>query len=84
MRCVQLVDEGVLELNYMWLPTWIGQNSTLKKEIEVVLKGKILGRPATEEVLDEAAALVVSYLSNKYQIEGLFDYLDGLKFVQIK
>lgn len=83
MRCVQYIGNGVVELNYMWLPTWIGQNTALKAELEKKLKEDVVGRGVTEELLDDLHDAVINYLTEKYPIEGLFDYLDGLKFVEL-
>lgn len=84
MRLVHLTSPGRLELNFMWLPTWIGINKEAKEAIEAELSSKVAGMPATEENLDTINDQVLEVLSQKYdQIEGLRDYLDGLKFVKI-
>jgi hypothetical protein len=68
----------------MWLPTWIGINKAAKDAIESELKSKVAGMPATEDNLDVINELVLEVLEKKYdQVEGLRDYLDGLKFVKI-
>lgn len=83
MRVVVVTDPGVLELNFMWLPTWIGINGELKKEIEGALSDMLVGKAMTTPVLDEANDLVIQYLVKKFHnVVGLSDYLDGLKFVQ--
>jgi len=83
MRAVVETDPGVLELNFMWLPTWIGMNSGLKKEIEEYLGKIIVGREMTEAVLDEAHDLVVAFLMGRFpEIHGLPAFLDGLRKVQ--
>jgi hypothetical protein len=83
MRVVQLTAPGRLELNTMWLPTWLGINQTAVKDIEREFAPKVVGRAATEEELDKLNDEVLDILTAKYpQIEGLRDYLDGLKFVR--
>ncbi len=83
MRVVVITAPGVLELNYMWLPTWIGSNAMLKQQLEKELSGKIVGRPLTEAELDEINKEVISGIVELHpEIEGLDDYLDGLKFVK--
>jgi hypothetical protein len=83
MRCIQLIDGNVVELNYMWLPTWIGQNAKLKKEIEEALKSKIVGKDLSEDTLNEVHEMVLQYLVDRFPaIRGLYDYLDGLKFIE--
>lgn len=82
MRVVVAVDEGVLEVNWMWLPTFLGINSLLKAEIEKELKDKIVGRLMDDRTLDYAHDLVMEFLRTKYAaIQGLTDYLDALKYV---
>ena len=84
MRTVVVTGPGVVELAYTWLPTWIGINASLKKEIEAALAEGIVGRALTEEVLDQIHEEVVDFLAKRFPyIEGLRDYLDSLKFVQV-
>lgn len=82
MRTVVPTEDGILEVNYMWLPTFIGMNNQLKKEMEEAIKDKIEGKVLSEELLNEADNLVIEYLEKKFvTIEGLRDYLNGLKFI---
>lgn len=82
MRLVDRTGPGTLGLNYMWLPTWIGLNAQLVKEIEDAIAPEIVGSLLTEKTLDKADAAVLRFLTKKFpQIPGLFDYIDGLKYV---
>jgi hypothetical protein len=81
MRLVFVIGKSV-HLNYMWLPTWLGQNSRFKKEIESDLEAKIKGKELTELNLDVINDMVITYICMKFPIPGLLEYLDGLKFVQ--
>lgn len=85
MRFVHLTAPGTLELNYMWLPTWLGINQSALKAIKEALNTRVLsgGLTATEETLDELNELVINILVEKYGDVhvGLQDYLDGIKFV---
>ena len=83
MRFIHVVDRTV-ELNYMWLPTWLGQNMKFKREMEEALGSRIRGMELTEENLDKIQDMVLDYIVKKFPIPGLFDYLDGLKFVREK
>ena len=75
-------EPGVVELNYTWLPTWMGMNVTLKEEIDRAIGPHAVGRPLTESVLLELHDRAVAFLVQKYPgIEGLGDYLDSLKHV---
>jgi len=82
MRAVVLTDPGVLELNWMWLPTWIGMNYRLKERLDRLLAEEIEGKRATPEVLDGLNDQVLGILVQECPLPGLSDYLDGLKFVQ--
>ncbi len=83
MRAVVHVSEGVLELNYMWLPTAIGMNSLLKKEIEESLSKKLTGIVLDENSLDWAHNLVVEFLVKKFpELDGLERFLDGMKYLE--
>lgn len=82
MRAVVQTGPGKLELNYMWLPTFIGLSSRMKADLEERLSPELVSREMTDEVLDFAHDRVVEYLIEKFPIPGFRDYLDALKFVQ--
>lgn len=82
MRTIVLTDPGTLELNYMWLPTWIGLNSRLKQRIEREIAPLVEGRAITDEDLDRVNDAVINLLAKECPLPGLSDYLDGLKFIQ--
>lgn len=82
MRLVDRIGPGHIGLNYMWLPTWIGMNTALIKDIEAHLSTTLLGQALTEEVLESAHDEVIRYLAKRFPQGGLFEYLDGLKFVE--
>jgi len=82
MRLVDRTGPGTLGLNFMWLPTWVGMNTQLIKEIESAISVEIVGKPLDEGTLDAAHYAVLEFLGNKFpHIKGMFDYLDGVKFV---
>lgn len=83
MKIVIRTEPGVIEMNWMWLPTWIGMNQQLTRELNEELGKHIVGRELTEQTLDDIGELIVSYLEKRYpHLNGLRDYLDGLKFVE--
>lgn len=83
MRTVVRTADGVIELNYIWLPTWIGMNNKIKKELEDRLKDKIVGMPITESTMDDMNDMVIDELvAINPAVDGLRDYLDGLKYVK--
>lgn len=82
MRAVVATDSGVLEINWMWLPTFVGLNAALKAELEKELAAKLEGAELTEASLDRAHMLVVQYLEKKFPaLKGIENYLDALKYV---
>lgn len=82
MRLV-ISDGTSVGLNAMWLPTWIGSNAKLLKELETELSPLIVGQELTEKALDEINQLVLKYLTDKFKLPGLFRYLDALKFLEM-
>jgi hypothetical protein len=82
MRAVVATESGVLEVNWMWLPTFLGMNATLKAELEKELVSKIQGRELNDSALDAAHDLVVTFLEKKFSaIHGMDSYLDALKYI---
>ena len=84
MRAVAHVDQGVVEVNYMWLPTWIGLNSNLLTEIGKHMQDKAVGKELNDDTLNELHDAVVDFLCEKHPgIDGLKDHLDGLLKVSL-
>lgn len=84
MRAIVHSEEGVLSLNYLWLPTVIGMNTVLKQSLEKDLQEKLVGTQADETGLDQAHDIVVQYLCEKFPgVRGLRGYLDALKTVEL-
>lgn len=83
MRLIDRTAPGQLAINYMWLPTFIGMNSQLLSELESNLTAHVVGKPLTEELLDSAHSELLDLLVKKFPNQtGLFEYLDGIKFVE--
>lgn len=82
MRAVILTEEGVVELNWMWLPTWAGMDGVLKSQLEKEVRQELLGKEASKAVLDEVNERIIEKLARRVpHLKGVEDYLDGLKFV---
>lgn len=78
MQAVVLEEHGVMSLNYMWLPTWIGMNSMLVNELNALLSERLVGMPA-DDALTVGHMLVVDTLCKRYPlIKGMREYLDAL------
>lgn len=83
MRCIVVTDPGTVELNFMWLPTFIGMNSRMKMDLEAELAPKLVGMELTDDGLNAVHDLVLDAIVAKFPaIPGLRDYLDAMKFVQ--
>lgn len=83
MKLFVRTGPGTLSLNYMWLPTFVGMNGQLIKEIEEYVAPFLLGKELTDETLEQAGDAVISFLSSKFpHIKGIYEYLDGLKYVE--
>jgi hypothetical protein len=95
MKFVIHTNPGQLELNWTWLPTWIGMNESLIREIEEKLRIDVVGKELTKELLEWAHCRVITILTEKFPLQrglfdylkfplqrGLFDYLEGIKFVR--
>jgi hypothetical protein len=84
MHAVVHTARGVIELNWMWLPTWIGMNANIKKDVEKKLGDLIVGMEITHANLDTMHEMVVDEIvALNPSVEGLREYLDGLKYVRI-
>ena len=70
------------EVQWMWLPTFIGQNVALMKELELELNKTFQKRLATEATLNAVHVQIISWLDKKLHIPGLVEYLEGIKYVQ--
>ena len=81
MRAVVRTDPGKVELSFMWLPLFVGQDTSLKKEIEKVLSTEFQGKPLNDDTLDDRHERVLDIVCQKHKISGLRDYLDSLKYV---
>ncbi len=83
MRLLHRTGPGALGLNYMWLPTFVGMNTALIKRIEEHVSPLLVGQAITDELLEQADHLIIKFLENEFpNIRGIFDYLDGLKYVE--
>lgn len=79
MRVIQVAPDGAIELSWMWLPTFIGQNYQVTKELGDAWKDQYPeGLPNTSEGLDEMHFFTIKWLTEKFAIEGLAEYLSGI------
>ena len=84
MRTVVLTDEGVLELNWVWLPTFIGMDAAARRDLQAEVTKLFEGKQVTDSVLQDAHAFVVGFIKGRYpKIKGIDRYLDALKFIEL-
>lgn len=81
MRAVILTDPGVLELNWQWLPTWVGMNTALTQKIEREIAPLVQGKALTARELDDVSDKIINLIAEQCPLQGVRDYLDGLKFI---
>lgn len=83
MKIVQIAKDGALELNWMWLPTFIGQNHTICRQLgEVWRSWYPNGFPATEEDLVDIHDRTIDWFAEKFPIEGLGQYLHAIEYIE--
>jgi hypothetical protein len=73
---------GRVTLNFMFLPTFIGQNPIIQKELQKELAKMFAGKTVTPALLDEVHTWIIQWLQNKFQIAGLEKYLQAIEEVQ--
>lgn len=78
MRLIIRTREKELELNWMFLPTFMGMNVQLKRDIERSLE-KFRGRTVTDTLLDEMHEFVLGLLLAKFPLPGLEAYLRAME-----
>jgi hypothetical protein len=83
MRLVQFAKDGAVELNWMWLPTFIGQNQLVLRELGKAWTEKFKGQlELTEMSLDIIHEFTLDWLQEKFKIPGLRQYLSAIVDVQ--
>lgn len=81
------IAPGELQINYAWLPNWMGQNRLIVEELENNVLIPLVAENSTlnaDEACREGHIRVCEYLDKKYQalgLAGMFDFLDAVKFV---
>jgi len=83
MRVLQVADDGAIELRWMWLPTFIGQNHMVLKELGEAWKAQFpRGVENTEAALDAMHEFTIEWLCKKFALPGLKEYLKAIENVQ--
>lgn len=77
MLLVNQTSPGHFELNYMWLPTWLGMNAERKRQVEEHICAVFVGKEATPEDLHRE---VIDHLCQQFPlIDGLSAYLHAVE-----
>ena len=83
MRVIQVAKDGAIELSWMWLPTFIGQNYQVMKDLGKAWNSEFPdGVADTPTGLDEMHEFTIKWLSEKFSIAGLGAYLSAIANVK--
>lgn len=83
MRVIQVAKDGAIELSWMWLPTFIGQNYPILKELGKAWEAEFpQGVTYTPAGLDEMHKFTLQWLCEKFTIDGLYEYLKAIENVK--
>lgn len=84
MRLVVATDPGTVEINYTWLPTWIGMNEQLIRRLATRIRPMAINRPLDDETLALLEHTLIQLLVDEFPyIEGLGDLLRGIHNIKI-
>jgi len=86
MHLVTHPEPGVLDINFAWLPAFIGMNSAtlaaINSQVLVPFCERNVNKPLDEELLNALDREIITWLQTNYAtMTGLSDYLDALKYV---
>lgn len=84
MRIIHHARDGAIEVKWMWLPTFIGQNIMIMSQLKEFLSktfppGKV---EITEELLDDIHIQVIAWLVTRFPLPGMLEFLKGIEHVQ--
>lgn len=83
MRAVIAVEDGILELNFMWLPSCMGMNTVFQEAAVAHLSEQFVGRTLDDAALDEAHRSFVEFAQTCFPtFQNLDVYLNGLLQVE--
>jgi hypothetical protein len=73
---------GAVDLNFMWLPTFIGQNVVMLRELKRELEKEFLKEQLTEATLWAMHHKIIQWLEAKFPFEGIGKYLHAIEEVK--
>lgn len=71
-------EDDSISINWMWLPTWVGQNAELLNRIEEELFKEFEHADVTNEVLHKMHLFVCKKVSDEVKIGGLYEWLKDI------
>lgn len=84
MRLVVATDPGTVEINYTWLPTWIGLNQQLINRMAERIRPMAVDRPLDDPTLALLEVTLIQLLEDEFPyIEGLGDTLRSIHGISI-
>lgn len=88
MRLFVVAEPGRLELNYMWLPTWIGMNRVLTQSLDSEMSKLLVegNRSLTTEEsdMDFIDDFLIEALCRRFpSLTGLREHLRSLKGIDV-
>jgi hypothetical protein len=72
-------NPNIIELNWMWLPVFIGQNNSLLRALHHDLMAEFKEQEITPEILDQLHEYVIQWLCSRVPVKGLDLYLRGVE-----
>lgn len=83
MRVIQIAKDGAIELSWMWLPTFIGQNYPVLQALGVAWKERFPSGVTSDDAgLDEMHEFTIDWLCEKFSMQGLKEYLKAIENVK--
>lgn len=74
---------GVIEVNFSWMPYFMALDKTLQETIVEKLKKIAPGEQVTDELLFRLDAVIIETVNQRYpEFVGIGDYLKALKHVR--
>jgi hypothetical protein len=84
LRLVVATDPETVEINYTWLPTWLGLNEQLLRKLADRIRPVVVGRPLDDATLALAECTLIMLLMDEFSyIEGLEEVLRSVHNVKI-
>lgn len=85
MRLVVATDPGTVEINYTWLPTWIGLNAQLLRRMADRIRPFARDRVLDDATLEALETSLIRMLCEEFpHVKGLDALLRGVCHVSIE